>query len=75
LVNLSPDVGSVDLSISGKAPLFTKLPFRESTAFMAITPGEAVNFDIKENSKPDILVTRANVRIEKGKIYTMFVKG
>jgi hypothetical protein len=75
LVNLSPNVGSVDLSISGKAPLFTKLPFRGATAFAEISPGEAISFDIKENLSPDILATRANVRIEKGKIYTLFVKG
>jgi hypothetical protein len=75
-VNMSPDAGSLDLGITGTAtPLFTKTNFKGATAFAAVTPGTEVNFEIKENTKTDVLAKLEKVKIEKGKIYTIWAKG
>jgi hypothetical protein len=75
-VNMSPDGSSLDLSIAGQpAPLFTKTPFKAATAFIAVTPGSEVNFQISENTKTDVLAKIEKIKIEKGKIYTIWAKG
>lgn len=75
-INLSRDAGAVNLSISnGSSPLFTKLQFREATVFKTVTPGQELSFEVKEDAQPAILATLEKVKIEKGKIYTLYVKG
>ncbi|MBE9586241.1 DUF4397 domain-containing protein [Mucilaginibacter sp. JRF] len=75
-VNLSPDGGSLDLSITGQTtPLYTKTAFKAATAFTAVTPGAELNFEIRENTKPEVLAKIEKVKIEKGKIYTIWAKG
>lgn len=75
-INMSPDAGILDLAVTGQtAPLFTKTPFKNATAFTAIVPGTEVNFEIRENGKTEVLAKIEKVKIEKGKIYTIWAKG
>lgn len=75
-VNMSPDAGSLDLAITGQATaLTTNTVFKGATAFTAVTPGTEVNFEIRANTKPDVLAKIEKVKIEKGKIYTIWAKG
>jgi hypothetical protein len=75
-VNMSPDAGDLDLIVTGETtPLFTKTAFKESTAFSAIDPGVEVNFEITENTGITALATLPKVKIEKGRIYTVWAKG
>jgi hypothetical protein len=74
-VNLSPDAASLDLSVTGKAVLFSKTAFKGSTAFTAVDPGAEVGFEIKENTGTTVLATLPKVKVEKGKIYTILAKG
>ncbi|MET3980304.1 hypothetical protein ABIB62_002906 [Mucilaginibacter sp. UYP25] len=75
-VNMSPNAGILDLSITGQAtPLFTKTAFKAATAFLAVSPGTEVNFQINENTKTEVLAKIEKVKIEKGKIYTIWAKG
>jgi hypothetical protein len=75
-VNMSPDAGDLDLIVTGKAtPLFTKTAFKGSTAFSAIDPGTEVNFEITESAGITALATLPKVKIEKGRIYTVWAKG
>jgi hypothetical protein len=73
-INLSKDGGALNLRIHGKdADLFTNKAFYEYTPFSAVDPGESVTFDI--NAGTTLKTTLPNVKIEKGKIYTIYAKG
>lgn len=73
-INLSKDAPALNLGIEGQTTdLFTNKAFYEHTAFTSITPGASVTFNIKENTT--VKTTLPNVKIEKGKIYTIYAKG
>lgn len=73
-INLSKDAPALSLRINGKdADLFTDKAFYEYTTFTAVDPGESVTFNIKAGA--DVKATVPNVKIEKGKIYTIYAKG
>jgi hypothetical protein len=75
-VNMSPDAGSLDLLITGQTtPLFTKTAFKGATSFASLTPGAELNFEIRENTKTEVLTKIEKVKIEKNKIYTIWAKG
>nr|WP_121269947.1 DUF4397 domain-containing protein [Pedobacter schmidteae] len=73
-INLSKDAPALSLKIRGKETnLFTDKAFYEYTTFSAVDPGESVTFDI--NAGATAKASLANVKIEKGKIYTIYAKG
>lgn len=73
-INLSKDAPALSLRINGKdTNLFTDKAFYEYTAFSAIDPGQSVTFNINAGTTPK--ATLSNVKIEKGKIYTIYAKG
>jgi hypothetical protein len=75
-INLSKDGGALSLGIQGKETnLFTSKAFYEYTTFAAVDPGESVTFNIKEGTTATVKATVPNVKIEKGKIYTIYAKG
>ncbi|TCC95051.1 DUF4397 domain-containing protein [Pedobacter hiemivivus] len=72
-INLSKDAPALSLRINGKdADLFTNKAFYEYTTFTSIDPGESVTFNITGTAAQ---TTLPNVKIEKGKIYTIYAKG
>lgn len=75
-LNLSPDAGILDLAITGKTDaLVAKKDFKEFSPFIATEPGAEVNFEIRTNGTTTVLATLPKVKIEKGKIYTIWAKG
>ena len=73
-VNLSKDAPALSLAVNGgTTDLFTNKAFYESTAFTSVDPGESLTFNIKEGES--VKTTLPNVKIEKGKIYTIYAKG
>ena len=73
-INLSKDAPALSLQVHGKdTALFTNKAFYEYTTFSAVDPGESVTFDINEGST--LRTSVPNVKIEKGKIYTIYAKG
>lgn len=76
-INLSPDAGSIDLAVTGKTEvLLAKKAFKEASDFANTTEvGAEINFEIRENGKTTVLATLPKVKIEKGKIYTIYAKG
>lgn len=73
-INLSKDAPALNLGIEGQtSDLFTNKAFYEYTSFASIDPAESVTFNIKENTT--VKTTLPNVKIEKGKIYTIYAKG
>lgn len=73
-INLSKDAPALNLGIEGQTTdLFTDKAFYEYTTFASVTPGASVTFNIKEDAT--VKTTLPNVKIEKGKIYTIYAKG
>ena len=75
-VNLSPDASALNLAIGGQTTdLFTNKIFKEYTTFDEITAADKVTFNVKNNATGEIEATLAGVKIEDGKIYTIYAKG
>lgn len=75
-INLSKDAPALSLRINGKdADLFTNKAFYEYTTFSSIDPGASVTFNINAGTDTAPKATLANVKIEKGKTYTIYAKG
>lgn len=75
-VNLSPDATVLDLYVGGKADAgLSKKAFKEVSAFINVDPAAEVKFEIKENGKTEVLATLDKYKVEKGKIYTIWVSG
>lgn len=75
-INLSPGAPALDLSIQGKdGALFTAKAFKEFTTFSSIDPSESYTFEVKQTGTTTVKATLPAVKIEKGKIYTIWAKG
>ncbi|MBB2146319.1 DUF4397 domain-containing protein [Pedobacter sp. LMG 31464] len=75
-VNLSPDAEALSLAIEGKpTDLFTNKAFKEYSTFETIDAAEKVTFNIKNNTTSAIETALTDVKIEEGKIYTIYAKG
>ncbi len=75
-VNLSPDAGALNLAIGGAtADLVADRLFKEYSPFITINNAERVTFNIKNKTTEVVEATLANVKIEDGKIYTVWAKG
>jgi len=76
-VNVSKDAGALSLAVSGKdADLFTNKAFSEFSAYTSIDPADAVTFTIKHSDGTKATVaTLPNVKIQDGRLYTIYAKG
>jgi len=75
-INLSPGSAALDLAVEGSTTaLFTGKAFKEYTAFTSIDPAESYNFQVKDAGSATVKATLPAVKIEKGKIYTIWAKG
>lgn len=75
-VNLSPDGGSLSLNVNG-APtdLVANKAFKEFSTFELVDAAENVTLNIKNATGGAIETTITNVKLEDGKIYTVYAKG
>ncbi|TKC04891.1 DUF4397 domain-containing protein [Pedobacter frigoris] len=75
-INLSPDAPALNLSIAGKdTDLFTNKLFKEYSTFETIDAADKVTFNVKNTTGGALATSIADVKIESGKIYTIWVKG
>lgn len=75
-VNASPDAPALNLTIAGKeTDLVTNKAFKEFSAFESIDAAEKVTFNVKNKATGATEATIADVKIEPGRIYTIWVKG
>lgn len=75
-VNLSPDGGALTLAVNGATTdLAASKAFKEFSVFENITPGETVTFNVKNSTSGSIDATVVDVKIEAGKVYTLYAKG
>ena len=75
-VNLSPDGGSLSLNVNGAATdLATNKAFKEFSTFEAVDATESTTLNIKNATTGAVETTLTNVKLEDGKIYTVYAKG
>ena len=75
LVNVSPDATPLSLSITGQTSnLASGVAFKANSSIVEIDPSEKVSFDIK-TADGVVKTALQNVKIEAGKIYTVWAKG
>lgn len=75
-VNLSPDGGPLSLNINGAATdIVTNKAFKEYSDFIVIDAAASANFNIKNATNNNIETTLSSVKVEEGKIYTIYAKG
>ncbi|MCX2584254.1 DUF4397 domain-containing protein [Pedobacter sp. MR22-3] len=73
-INLSPGSSPLDLAVEGNATaLFASKAFKEFTPFTSINPSDNYTFQVKQAGT--VTATLPAVKIEKGKIYTIWAKG
>lgn len=76
--NLSPDIGELDVSIAGYynyESLFRAIPFKSVSAYSAVDTREKLNIKVRENGKQEVLIALADISIEEGKTYTIWLRG
>ncbi len=73
--NLSPDSEPLTLSIEGNPYLITNISFKDYSNAMLVGIGDKVTFQVREHQTGDLVLSLSDVKIEDGKIYTIYVKG
>lgn len=74
-VNMSPESTNLDILVKDEdANLFENAEFKKASSFKELTPG-TYTFEIKQADSEDVLFSLEDVKIEKGKIYTIWTKG
>lgn len=81
-IHLSPNAPAVDVSVAGQAAgqgLFTNRAFNKTITAeqQAFTPVDAgtVNLEVREAGTTNVVLNLSNIRLDAGKIYTVFAKG
>jgi hypothetical protein len=74
-INLSPDAGNLDFNVKGKQALFSNMAFKSTTKFEQMDAANEVVFELRETGKPELLFTSPILKMEAGKIYTVFARG
>lgn len=74
-VHLSPDAPAVDIAVANGGPvLFPNVSFKGSTAFTPV-PGGTYDLEVRVAGTNTVALSLPGVRLEAGRIYTVFAKG
>lgn len=73
--NLSPDSEPLTLSIEGNPALITNISFKNYSDAIFIDAGDNVTFQVREHVTGNLVVSLPDVKVEEGKIYTIYVNG
>lgn len=75
-INLSADAGSLDLNINGQPTvLFAKQDFKVASPYVAVDPNASYTLEVKATGTATVLASLPATKIEKGKIYTVYLRG
>ncbi len=74
--NLSPDSEPLTLSVAGGLDyLITNIAYKNYSSPMLIKANDFVEFQIRSHRTGGLVLSLAGLRLEEGKIYTIYVKG
>lgn len=73
--NLSPDSDPLTLSVEGSPALITNLSFKNHSDAIFVDYGNSITFQVREHFTAKLVASLPNIKIEEGKIYTIYVSG
>lgn len=73
--NLSPDSDPLTLSVEGNPALITNISFKNYSNAIFIDYGNSITFQVREHSTANLVASLPDIKIEEGKIYTIYVSG
>ena len=73
--NLSPDSEKLTFGIESDPARLTNVVFKDYSDAIVIDAGDRVTFLIREHDTARLVAILADVKIEEGKIYTIYVNG
>jgi len=74
--NLSPDSEPLTLSVEGDPNyLITNISFKNYSEPIMVSIGDKVTFHIREHRTGQLVAILPDVKLDEGKIYTIYVKG
>ena len=75
-INLSPDAGNIDFSVSTNTqPLATDVAFKSVTPYKVVTPAANATLTINLKSGNKTVKSRTNVELKQGGNYTVWARG
>lgn len=73
--NFSPDSDPLTLSVEGNPALITNISYENYSGAILVDYGDRVTFEIRDHKTGALILKLSEVKIEEGKIYTIYVKG
>jgi hypothetical protein len=73
--NLSPDSDPLTLSVDGSPAIITNLSFKNYSDAIFVDYGNNITFQVREHVTAKLAASLPNIKIEEGKIYTIYVSG
>ena len=73
--NLSPDSDPLTLSVEGNPALITNIAFKNYSNAIFIDYGNSITFQVREHSTARLVASLPDIKVEEGKIYTIYVNG
>lgn len=75
-INLSPDAGSLHFSLANASTnLVEDKNFKDYSNFIIIDASDKVSFVVKDKTSGNTITTLNDIKIEAGKIYTVYANG
>lgn len=75
LVNLSPNVASADLAITGGAVLASGKAYKTYSSFIPVMANTSTSFEVRTGGTSTVLASLPNVNIRPGSVYTIWIQG
>lgn len=73
-VNLSPDAPAVDLAVKDSAAFVSNKAFKGYTSFLPVQ-AKSYTFEVRQHGTNTVLATLANVNLNSGLVYTIWLHG
>lgn len=74
VVHTSPDAPAVDVAVKGGPVLFAGLPFPQASPYLSVAAG-TYDLEVRAAGTATVALSLPGVRLEPGKVYTVFAVG
>lgn len=74
VINASPDLLSIDLALRGSVEVVRNIGFKNASSYLRFGAG-TYNLEVRRSGLHTPMVNIPNLRLEAGKVYTLFVVG
>ena len=74
VINASPDLLSIDLAVRGSVEVVRNINFKNASSYLRFGAG-SYNLEVRRSGLHTPMINISNLRLEAGKVYTLFVVG